>query len=121
MAACRLERNLARQAATAEYASSGKLPEYKRWVDPAITERHFREREAVRPLHWDTPWDTAPVPVDALLGCCLCMAKGGRKGGWQAGWQAGPCSVAGTKQCCKISQVAAIRRKWTLQVQNRLI
>eukprot|EP00200_Dunaliella_tertiolecta_P006113 CAMPEP_0202339238 /NCGR_PEP_ID=MMETSP1126-20121109/1188_1 /ASSEMBLY_ACC=CAM_ASM_000457 /TAXON_ID=3047 /ORGANISM="Dunaliella tertiolecta, Strain CCMP1320" /LENGTH=477 /DNA_ID=CAMNT_0048929765 /DNA_START=229 /DNA_END=1662 /DNA_ORIENTATION=- len=42
----RLKRNLARQTKTAEYAESGKLPEYKKWMDPAIIERHWKEREA---------------------------------------------------------------------------
>ncbi len=43
----RLTRNLIRQEKTAAYANSGALPEYKRWIDPAITEKHFKEREAV--------------------------------------------------------------------------
>jgi len=42
----RLTRNMVRQAKTAEYAASGKLPEYKRWVDPAVIEKHWRENEA---------------------------------------------------------------------------
>lgn len=37
----RLSKNLARQAKTAEFAAS--LPEYKKWVDPALIERHWRE------------------------------------------------------------------------------
>lgn len=41
----RLQRNMNRQAKTAEFANSGKLPEYKKWIDPAITEKHFRARE----------------------------------------------------------------------------
>ncbi|KAF5828800.1 hypothetical protein DUNSADRAFT_17079 [Dunaliella salina] len=42
----RLKRNMARQTKTAEFAESGKLPEYKKWMDPAIIERHRQEREA---------------------------------------------------------------------------
>lgn len=44
-ALCRLDKNIKRQEQTAERA--GKMPEYKKWIDPAITERHFKEREAV--------------------------------------------------------------------------
>lgn len=43
----RLTRLLNRQAKTAEYANSGALPEYKKWVDPAVIEKAWREHEAV--------------------------------------------------------------------------
>lgn len=43
----RLNKLKMRQAKTAEYAASGKLPEYKKWADPAIIEKHWRAHEAV--------------------------------------------------------------------------
>lgn len=39
---------MARQQKTTEYAQSGKVQEYKKWMDPAIIEKHWQEREAVR-------------------------------------------------------------------------
>ncbi len=44
----RLEKTMNRQAKTAAFVNSGALPEYKKWIDPAITQRHFNEREEVR-------------------------------------------------------------------------
>ena len=44
---CRLNRNKARQTRTAQYAESGKLAEYKRWMDPAVIDKYWKEREAV--------------------------------------------------------------------------
>jgi len=38
---------MARQYKTAEFAQSGKLAEYKKWMDPAVIEKHWREHEAV--------------------------------------------------------------------------
>lgn len=42
---------MAKQTKSTEHAE--KLPEYKRWIDPAIIERHWREREevGVRDMH----------------------------------------------------------------------
>jgi len=44
---CRLTRNMVRQQKTAEYADSGKLAEYKKWMDPSVIEKHWKAREAV--------------------------------------------------------------------------
>ncbi len=43
----RLNRLRARQDKTAAYAASGALPEYKKWVDPALIEAHWRKHEEV--------------------------------------------------------------------------
>lgn len=45
---CRLNRLKVRQDKTAAYAASGALPEYKKWVDPALIEAHWKAHEQVR-------------------------------------------------------------------------